>query len=267
MANYFFSAWRSGLRGRSFHAVFVLGVLLIGCSYLAALFSPRQPETVALDVGFSGLRFALVLMSLFWIQELVSKEIDRRTAILYLAYPIPRAHYILGRFAGISVLLLAAGIVLALLLWLAVMSSSGTYDQARRGALGLPFWYGIIGIWLDVLVVTAFALCIASLSTAPALPLAMGAVFSIITHSLGAVIQYLSSGADGRQDLVTHYSALLNIASWLLPDLSRLDWRAWPMYDTAPPSATIFLSLLMAGSYIALMLSIAVQAFKHRDFD
>jgi len=102
MGAYFVSAWRSGLRSHSFHAVFALGVLLIGGAYLAALLSPRQPETVALDVGLSGMRFALVLLALFWVQELVGREIERRTTTLFLAYPIPRSHYLLGRFVGIG---------------------------------------------------------------------------------------------------------------------------------------------------------------------
>lgn len=267
MANLFYSAWRSGLRGHSFHAVFALGILLIGGAYLAALFSPRQPETVALDVGLSGMRFALVLLALFWVQELVGREIERRTTILYLAYPLPRMHYMLGRFLGIAALLLAASIILALLLWIAVIFSSEGYDQAHRGALGLPYWTTIFGLWLDMLVVAAFALCIAAVSTVPALPLALGAAFAIAGHNLGAVIQYLASGADGQQDLVANYTTATTMASWVLPDLSRLDWRIWTMYNQPPPADMLWLSCLMALFYIGLMLILAVQAFTHRDFD
>lgn len=264
---FFISAWRSGLRGHSFHAVFALGVLLIGCAYLAALFSPRQPETVALDVGFSGLRFALLLLSLSWVQELVGKEIERRTAILYLAYPLHRAHYVLGRFLGIIGLLLIAAAILGLLLWLAVFSAGEEYAQAHRGALGIPFWSTVFGLWLDMVVVTAFAVCIATLSTTPALPLALGAAFAIAGHSLGAVVEYLARGADGRQDLVTHYGSVVELSRWVLPDLSRLDWRAWPMYDLPAPAGAIGLACLMALSYAIIMLLFAVEIFKRREFD
>lgn len=267
MRSYFISAWRSGLRGHSFHVVFVLGLLLIGGAYLAALFSPRQPQTVALDVGLSGMRFALVLLALFWVQELVGKEIERRTAILYLAYPIPRAYYIMGRFAGIAVLLLVASVILALLLWLAVIAASGEYAQAHPGALGLPYWSAIFALWLDVVVVAAFTLCIATLSTVSALPLALGAAFAMTGKSLGAVVDYLTRGADGQQDLVAHYGSAIELTRWVLPDLSRLDWRIWPMYDQPLPSGALTLSCLMAMSYIVLMLGIATQAFKRREFD
>jgi Cu-processing system permease protein len=91
------SGLRSGLRGKSFQAVFIFGVLLIGIAYLSGFFSPRQPQTVALDVGFSGIRFSLVLLNLFWVQELVAREIDRRVILFSLAYPVSR-----GAFFGRS---------------------------------------------------------------------------------------------------------------------------------------------------------------------
>jgi Cu-processing system permease protein len=93
MFEFALSGLRSGLRGRSFQAVFILGVLLIGIAYLSGFFSPRQPQTVALDVGFSGIRFSLVLLNLFWVQELVAREIDRRVILFSLAYPVSRAPF------------------------------------------------------------------------------------------------------------------------------------------------------------------------------
>jgi hypothetical protein len=78
MVTFLLSAWRAGLRSRSIQGVLVLGILLMGVAYLSASFSPRQPQTVALDVGLSGLRFSLVLFALFWVQELVGREIESR---------------------------------------------------------------------------------------------------------------------------------------------------------------------------------------------
>lgn len=267
MISHFISAWRSGLRGHSFQTVFALGILLIGGAYLAATFSPRQPETVALDVGFSGIHFSLVLLSLFWVQDLVGKEIDRRTTILYLAYPIPRFNYVLGRFSGICMLLFLASIILGLLLWVAVMSSSEMYAQAHRGNLGWPFWLAILGIWLNAIVVAAFTLCVAALSTTPALPLALGAAFSIAGQSIGTVANYLASGAGGQTELVTKYAGIINMAQWVLPDLSHLDWRIWSMYNIPVSLEHMALSVLMATTYVGLMLIISVKTFNNREFD
>ncbi|MFY9327790.1 MAG: ABC transporter permease [Georgfuchsia sp.] len=266
MLQFIVSAWRSGFRGRSFLAVFVLGLLLVGVAYLTGHFSPRQPRTVALDVGYSGLRFALILLSLFWVQELVGREIDRRTVIFALSYPVPRYHYILGRYCGILALSLAATMILGLALWLAVLLSGGAYQQQFAPVLGGPFWATLAGLWLQVAVVTAFSLWIASLSTVSILPLALGAAFAIAGNSIGAVREYLQRGADGDVELVARFGPLTGLSQWLVPDLSRLDWRPWPMYAMLPDNTTLFWAVLMALGYIALLLWLAVAAFSRREF-
>ena len=266
MLEFALSGLRSGLRGRSFHAVFFLGVLTIGIAYLSGFFSPRQPQTVALDVGFSGIRFSLVLLNLFWVQELVAREIDRRVILFSLAYPVSRAAFLAGRFAAVLLLSLLAATVLGLLLLLAVMMAGGSYSQEFSLALGVPFWTAIAGLTLDAAVVAAFALCIAALSTVSVLPLALGAAFAVAGKALGATIDYLARGADGDEELLASYSPLVDRIRWLVPDLSRLDWREWSMYQLAPGAEMVFWSVTMAIGYIGLLVVTASLLFSRREF-
>ena len=260
------SAWRSGFRSRSVHAILILGVLLVGVAYLSASFSPRQPKTVALDVGLSGMRFSLVLFALFWVQELVGREVERRTVLYALSYPVSRGAYIVGRYLGILGLLALAALLLGMLLWLVTLSAGGGYEQGASLGLGLPFWTTVFGVWVDAALCAAFALWIASLSTVPMLPVALGVAFAVGGKSLGAVIQYLGRGADGDVDLVARYAPLIDTIQWFLPDLSRLDWRVWPMYGLFPGWPAITLGLAMAVGYSILMLVMAVLTFSRREF-
>lgn len=258
------SAWLAGLRSRSIHGILVVGVLLVGIAYLSASFSPRAPKTVALDVGLSGLRFSLVLFALFWVQELVGREIEKRTVLFALTYPVSRGRYLLGRYLGIVGLLALAAMLLGLLLWIVVLNAGGTYDQAFAVAPGGPYWATVVGLWLDAVVVAAFALLMACLSTVPMLPLALGLAFAVAGKSLGAVIEYLARGDDIS---VAHMKPLIDAISWVLPDLSRLDWRPWPMYGLAPDSSAVITALVMAAAYAGLLLTLAVLAFSHREFE
>jgi ABC-type transport system involved in multi-copper enzyme maturation permease subunit len=260
------SAWRSGFRSRSVHAILILGVLLVGVAYLSASFSPRQPKTVALDVGLSGLRFSLILFALFWVQELVGREVERRTVLYALSYPVSRGAYIVGRYLGILGLLALAALLLGMLLWTVTLSVGGGYDQGFGLGLGLPFWITIFGVWVDAALCAAFALWIASLSTVPMLPVALGVAFAVGGKSLGAVIQYLGAGADGDVELVARYAPLIEKVQWFLPDLSRLDWRVWPMYELFPGWPAIALGLAMAVGYGITMLTLAVMTFARREF-
>lgn len=266
MIEFALSGMRSGLRGRSLQAVFALGVLLIGMAYLSGFFSPRQPQTVALDVGFSGIRFSLILMNLFWVQELVAREIDRRVIQFSLAYPVSRGAFLAGRFAALVVLSTLAAILLGLLLTLATLLAGGGYGQEFPPVLGLPFWSTIVGLALDAAVVGAFALCIAALSTVPVLPLALGAGFAVAGKALGATVDYLARGADDDQELLNRYQPLIEGVRWILPDLSRLDWREWPMYQVAPSPEQIVWTVVMAAAYIVLLLAVASLLFSRREF-
>ena len=140
MWQFMLSAGRAGLRSRSIQAILILGALLVGVAYLAASFSPRQPQTVALDVGLSGLRVTLVLFSLFWVQELVAREIERRTVLFALTYPVARGHYIIGRYLGVLGLVALAAVLLGMLLWAVLLTLTKDYAQGFAVMPGFPYW-------------------------------------------------------------------------------------------------------------------------------
>lgn len=259
------SAWRAGLRSRSIQAVLVLGVLLVGVAFLSGMFSPRQPKTVTLDVGLSGIRFSLILFALFWVQELIGQEIQRRTVLFSLTYPVARGHYVAGRYLGVVGLLALAAVLLGMLLWVVMLSAGGNYEQGFAVVPGLPYWLTILGLWADAAVVAAFATWIASLSTVNVLPLALGLAFAAAGKSLGAVVEYMTAGADNDASIM-QLAPIVDAIQWFLPDLSRLDWRAWPMYGMPPDATALTGSGLMAASYAALMLALAIWAFSRREF-
>lgn len=266
MFEFFVSGFRAGLRGRSFQAVFLLGLVLIGGAYLSGHFSPRQPRTVALDIGLSGLRFSLILLNLFWVQELVAREIDRKTILFSLAFPVPRSSFLLGRQLAIFGLTVLAAIILALLLLLAVVTSGGSYSQEYPVQLGGAYVATIFGLILDATVVTSFALCICAFSTVAVLPLVLGVAFAIGGKALGATIDYLAAGGDGDAALVDQFGGILGVAQWLLPDLSRLDWRDWSLYSLFPGSEVLCWSVVMALAYVMMFSCLAVLLFFRREF-
>lgn len=266
MLEFAWSVVRSGFRSRSFQSVMVVGLFLVGVAFLAASFSPRSPKTVALDVGLSGIRFALVLFALFWVQDFVSREIDRKTIFHSLSYPVSRLEYLCGRLAGIVILLAIVVVGLGFLLQIAVLAAGGQYEQDWAPDLGVPYWTALFGLWLSVAVVTAVAFFVASLSTISGLPFVAGAAFAIASQSVGPVADYLTSGADGQKELVHRYAPIIQAIRWVLPDLSRLDWRVWPMYGVQPVAQEMMYACMLALAYFTLVFFGAVLMFRRRDF-
>lgn len=263
---FFLASWRAGFRSRALLGSALLGVGVVLTAYLAASFSMRQLQTVTLDVGLSGLRFCLVLISITLVQDLVAREIERRSIIFSICYPTSRADYLLGRFFGVVALSFVSLLILALLLLCAALFVGQGYEQQFGVLLALPFWVTVLGVWLDSLVVAAFALLICCVSTVSVLPLAAGLVFAVAGKALGPLVEYIAEGANGQPELAAAYQPMLAVAEWLIPDLSRLDWRVWPMYGLQPDPMTVLLSIAMALGYAGAMLAFAVGIFARREF-
>lgn len=266
MFHFWLSGLRAGIRGKSFLAVFVLGLFLIFVAYLSGSFSPRQPRTVALDIGLTGSRITLVLLNLMWIQELIAREIDRKSILFSLTYPVSRNAYLLGRYLAVLTMSLLATITLGLCLLIAVYWAGSHYLQEYLVNLGIPFVVALGGQFVDVAVVAAFALWVSTVSTVPVMSVATGLAFAIGGKALGATIAYLVAGADGDQNLVGTFGPLIDTVRWLLPDLSRLDWRDWPLYGVRIEFGTMFAALTMAGAYAVVMLTLAARAVQRREF-
>lgn len=259
-------SWRLGLRSHAMRALVALGALLIAVAYLAGAFSLRQPVVVALDLGLSGLRFLGLLLVLFWMQETFAKDIDRRTITFALAYPAPRASYVLGRFLGVMGLVVLAVAIWGLLLFFMGQYADWGYDQTTRNYFNAGYLLVLFGIVVDLLVVGAFFVFLASLAETPVLPFLAGFGFAVAARSVGVMLDYLSLSPWADRDMKAAMLPLLEKIRWLLPDLSRLDWRQITLYDLWPATGEVFQGLGVAFGYAMIMLGGAVLSYRRRGF-
>jgi len=256
---------RVGWRGVGLRVLLPLALLVLVASVLGSGFSGRQPSSVALDVGLTGLRLVLLVVALLWVQDLFARDIERKTVYFMLAYPLTRTHYLLSRFFTVALLALVALVLIGGLLWLS-MQVSRSYVQVTPVAIGHKYLLVLLGIWLDALVVTAFALCIASLSTTPFLPLILGLCFGMAARGLGPTLDYLMRGERSSALHSSLFGPVLEYAFLWLPDLSRLDWRPIVLYDLPVGWDMFGLAVLSALGYIGLLLALASAIFGRRNF-
>ena len=260
------AALLSGVRSRVFYGLLILSVLILGSAWLAANFSVRHPETLALDIGLSGIRLVVILMALFWVQELFAKDIELKTVMFVLSYPVPRSIYLLGRFFGITLLSGAAIAIMGIIVLLLVIFGPIDYPGATPVNLGVPYLCTLLYLWLSIMTVSAFALMIATLSTVPMLPLLLGGGFAIVASSIGPTVDYLLLAETADYEHRQILGPVLDKVLWLLPDLSRLDIRDWALYGARPDTDVLVAGLIMPVGYIMILLAIAINRFDARDF-
>lgn len=259
-------SWRLGMRSHALRALLVLGVALLGISFLAGAFSLRQPLVVAIDMGLSGLRFLGLLLVLFWMQEAFAKDIDRHTITFALAYPASRASYVLGRYFGVLALVTWSVALWGGALYLMNNFADWGYEESSRVVFGLGYLLVLFGIVLDLATIGAFFLFISSLSETPMLSFMVSFGFAVATRSYGVMIDYLSLSPSADWEMKATLLPILEQLRWFLPDLSRLDWRMIVLYDHWPPTGQLFQGIAAAAGYLLLLLAAAVLSYRRRNF-
>lgn len=256
---------RSGWRSRGARVVFLLGLVVLLSAWLGGTFSARQPQSVALDVGLSAIRIVCLLLGLYWIQELVFRDFERRTVLFVLAYPQSRWQYLLGRYFGVLTLVAMALFSLALVALFAGWLAVGSYHQSTPVQVGWVYWKVVGLIYLDLTVVLAFALLVASVATVSMMPFFLGLAFALAARTFGPALSYLLNNPDSAKQLGGAYLPALSMVQWVFPDLSRLDVRAEVLYGQ---SDVVNISMPMFGalSYAITLLCLAVLLFRRRSF-
>lgn len=246
-------------------ALWLVAILCIAV-WMSAQFSGRQPATVALDVGLSLIRIMLPVLGILMLQELISREFERRYFLASLTYPRPRPHFLLGRLAGLFGLLSILLAVLACALAAIVVWVGQGYGQATPVSLGAPYWLTIAFILLDLFVVLALGALLAVAASTPSFVLIGTLGFMLITRSYSSIIALLQHDGWLVSNAET-YSNSLGLLSYLLPDLGSLDVRMIALYGRMEflPSDWPWL-LLSSLAYAIAFLALAVWALNRKRF-
>lgn len=138
------------------------------------------------------------------------------------------------------------------------------YDQGRNVSFGQPYFIALFFLYLDLMVLLSVACFLAVVSTTPGFVLIGTLGFMLVARSFYPIIQLLTQQeylvADAEQ-----YRQSLGVLSYLLPDLSRLDLRAMPLYDSMdflPGDALLVVSA--AFSYIFALYFLSVWLLNRR---
>lgn len=241
-------------------------VFMLLAAVLAAQFSGRQPASVALDVGLSVMRLALPLLMVLVIQELISREFERRYYLRSLSFPCTRARFLFSRIGSASVLCLAVLLVWSVMLALTVLLLSQGYEQATPPALGAHYAVTISFIALELLLLIALASLLAVTASTPSFVLIGTFGFMLMARSFAAIIELLTRNTYVVDD-AEQYRAGIGLLSYLLPDLGALDIRMVTLYGRMEflPQGWGWL-VLSCLAYAGALTALAVWAINRKRF-
>lgn len=241
---------RELIRNKVLYTLLFFAVLLIGSSMFVAQLTIGQWDRIILDMGLAAIELSGTLIAVLIGVGLLAGEIQRKTVFPTLAKPVPRAGFLLGRYAGLLVMLainvLIMMVALAGVLRAADYTVSATVVQAA------------FLIFLELALIAAAAMFFGSFTT-PVLASAFSLALFLIGHLLGDLQMFRERSQSGLAKTLT------GVFYRVLPDLELFNLKSHAANALPAPAGFTSTSTLYGISYAALLLLLAAGVFSRRD--
>ncbi len=264
---------REAIRQPAFFVLaFIAAASLLG-SMVVPYFTFGEDIKMYKDTGLTTISFTCLILALLTASSTVAEEIEGKTAITLLSKPINRRQFIVGKFLGIEMGVLALYVLLGTLFAFGVWykfeydlreSAGGVAETSKQIAQVKQVLPGLALGFFEVTILAAVSVAIST-----RLPMLVNLVVCIAIFFLGhlspvLVEQSLQGQAQGQvNELVTFMARLF---AWILPSLEY--FNASPAIATGvviPWASYVFPAFLYCMMYSLAALLLAFLLFEDRD--
>jgi len=241
-------------RLKVFYVLLVFGLLLIGSSIFMAQFSFQQEFQILKDVSLGAISMFTSLLAIVATARMLPRDIEDRTVYTILAKPVPRFEYVVGKIAGVLLLLAISTLVMgaAFLLVLffreqavlhatARQMSGAPPDQVadalrvvRSSAFNLDIFPGMVIIYLKACLLAALTLFVSTFATSNIFTVVVMAFIYFIGHLQATAREYW---------LQEHGSGLIARIFFAVVTLIFPDLQAFNLVDDIVAGTAISLAL------------------------
>jgi ABC-type transport system involved in multi-copper enzyme maturation permease subunit len=192
-----------------------------------------------------------VLTAVFVGVSLVFKEIEKRTIYTLLANPVQRWQFVVGKYAGLLMVLIMNVLVMTGMLLLILVVRGETMT-------GIPV--AALMIFVELALVTAFALLFSSFANPILAAVGTAAVYVTghLTWSFELLKARLPEGLS---------RSLCDVLYWALPNLGFLNVKSQAVHGGPLPDGYLASALLYGLGYALVVLTVACVVFERRDFN
>jgi Cu-processing system permease protein len=256
---------KEGIRNRAFYGITIIALMLSVANFLICSMIPQEVGKVAVDIALSTVSFSGLLLVFFMGINLMAKDLDKRTVYIVLSRPISRSQYIIGKFAGMVLLIVAAVFCVSIIAMLSVlmikMSYPGYFPRFSWPMVLLALFF----ITMSLVLVSALSFFFASFTSSSFISLVLTMIAYIIGQSAGYVKALVESpeAADLHPSFLT--IKLVQAAYYIFPNLSIFDIKTQAAHALPLSSSYIFWATVYGIFYTALAVSGAALIFRRRE--
>src|SRR5216117_2454177 len=117
-------------RLKVFYVLLLFALLLIGSSIFLAQFTFQQEFQILKDVSLGAMSIFTSLLAIVATARLIPQDIEDRTVYTILSKPVPRLEYLLGKIAGVLLLLAISTLVMSAVFLLVLYTREQAVLQA-----------------------------------------------------------------------------------------------------------------------------------------
>ena len=264
-------------RLKVFYFLLIFALLLIGSSIFMAQLTFQQEFQILKDVSLGAMSIFTSLLAIVATARLIPQDIEDRTVYTILAKPVPRFEYLLGKIAGV-LLLLAISTLIMSAVFLAVLytreqtvlhetvrqMSKAPREQVddalravRSSALNIDLFPGIIVIYLKACLLAALTLFVSTFATTSIFTIVVMTFIYFIGHLQATAREYwLQEHSSGW---ITH--VFLAIVALLFPDLQAFNLVDDIVAGTAISLGVCLKTALLGAFYTTIYTLLAVFVF------
>ncbi len=269
------------VRLKVFYFLLIFALLLIANSLFMARLSFQQEFQVLKDVSLGAMSIFSSLLAIVATAPLIPRDLEDRTIYTVLAKPVPRYEYLIGKLAGV-LLLLALGILAMSALFLAVLfvrehilasetlrATGGLrpeqVEEALRNlkasAFNANLLPGIVIIYLKAALLAALTLLISTFASSNIFTIVVMVFIYFIGHLQATAREYWLQDHGGGW-LAKAFLALVALA---FPDLQLFNLVDDVVAGTAIPMPLFGQTAMLGCVYTLIYLFFAWVAFQGKE--
>ena len=256
------TTFREGIRNRALYGITLIALLLLGVNLMIAGMIPRNVGKMAVDMVLSTISFSGLLVVLFIGINLMAKDLDKRTIYMVLSRPISRSQYIIGKFLGMAMLILATVLFLSIFSSLSIFMIKLTYpDYFERFSWSLVF-LAIFFITVMLILLSSLSFLFASFTSTSFITLVLTMIGYIIGQSMRDVKALVEAGIQVSPVTVK----LIEAAYYVFPNLSQFDIKMQAAHGLPVSASYVFWTLTYGLVYTCLVITLAALVFRKKEF-
>jgi hypothetical protein len=264
-------------RLKVFYFLLVFALLLIGSSVFMAQLSFQQEFQILKDVSLGAMSIFTSLLAIVATARLIPRDIEDRTVYTILAKPVPRFEYLLGKIAGVLLLLAIGTVVMSAVFFLVLYAREQTLlhtimrqmaaaprDQVeealravRASAFNVDIFPGIVIIYLKACLLAALTLFVSTFATTNIFTIVVMAFIYFIGHLQAIAREYwLQAHSSGWITRV-----FLAVVALLFPDLQAFNLVDDIVAGTAISLGVFFKTAMLGVFYTTIYTLLAAFVF------